>query len=318
MRLGRPLAAAGAAALVASGLVLTAPAIADTADGGFTLNPVDPVVVDPASTALTVSGSNCISDGGIPGSVAVGMTNDQVPDFSSPVYVDADADGSWTATIDVAAAVAEIGGDTDTDPWFVVAQCATYNAENQTAGEQVILDGTVADGTSQIVSSDTNGDGTHDTQTYEFDMTGFTPGETVTFTIINEADSSETVLVALVADADGRIVGTGPMPTNLPDGQYRIMAAGSRYGEGFTSKVITVTGGWFVVEDDDPLDDTPTTPEAPDTSATVAVSAAAKPAASKAPTSGGTLANTGVGLGVAVAAAGLVGSGALLASRRKA
>lgn len=317
MRLGRPLAAAGAAALVASGLVLTAPAIADTAAGGFTLDPVDPVVVDPASTALTVSGSGCGSVGDVPGAVAVGMTNDQVSTASDPVYVQANADGTWTATIDVAAAVAQVGGDTDTDPWFVIAQCATYNAEDQTASRQIILDGTMVDGTSQIVSSDTDADGVHDTQTYDIDLTGFTPGETVTFTIVNEADSSETVLVALVADADGRIVGTGQMPTNLPDGQYHINAVGSRYGEGFTSKMITVTGGWFVVEGDD-LGDTPTTPEVPGTSATVAVSAVADPAASKAPTSGGTLANTGVGLGLAVAASGLVGSGALLASRRKA
>lgn len=319
MRFGRPIAAAGAAALVASGLALTSPALADTADGGFTLNPVDPVVVDPASTALTVSGSACISANGVPGTVAVGIASGHSETIGAPVYVDADAEGNWTATLDVAAGVAQVGGDTNLDPWFVVAECASYNADNQLASEPIILDGTQVAGTSQIVSSDTNGDGAYDTQTYEIDMAGFTPGETVTFTIVNQADSTETVLVELVADATGRIIGTGPMPSGLPDGQYLINAVGSRYGEGFSSKPITVTNGWFEVEEQDDLDDTPATPTAPTTTAAApsGSTASAKPAASKKGSGSGSLASTGAGLGLAVVAAGLVGGGALLVSRRR-
>ena len=108
-------------------------------------------------------------------------------------------------------------------------------------------------------------------------------------------------LFATTADADGRITYTGPVPTDLPAGRYRIVAQGGLYGEGLTSKPIEVTAnGWWNVDDGDiPIDPSPSP-------------TAAKPASGR---SG--LANTGAGLGIAVVAGGLLAAGGILVAHRR-
>ena len=115
------------------------------------------------------------------------------------------------------------------------------------------------EGKADIVSSDTDGDGAHDTQRFDIDLTGFAPGEDVVFYLITEDGARVRDLFATTADADGRITYTGPVPTDLPAGRYRIVAQGGLYGEGLTSKPIEVTAnGWWNVDDGDiPIDPSP-------------------------------------------------------------
>ncbi|SHE24851.1 hypothetical protein [Actinomyces glycerinitolerans] len=317
MRLGRPITAIGAAALVAAGVVVSTPAFAYTTDDGFTLDAPDSRVVDPNSS-ITVTGSGC-GNSENPGKVAVALTNDvNGSTYSTPVTVDPGTDGTWTATVDLSTAVAEVGGDPNEDPWYVAAQCLSYNGdESDTAGERIILDGTDFSGNYTI-------SGAAGSQTFEITASGLTPGETATATLIRQADaeSADATPVATIGsgtvDADGNFNGTFPAPS-VPDGTYVMRLTGSRYGEGGDStSLITVTNGAYnLAARDNNSDDTaitqndPTTTTADNTSATVAVAVPAK-------ASGKQLAKTGgEGLVPAILAAGLLASGAVLLRARR-
>lgn len=318
MRLGRPITAIGAAALVAAGVVVSTPAFAYTTDSGFTLDAPDSRVVDPNSS-ITVTGSGC-GNSENPGAVAVALTNDvNGSTYSTPVTVEAGTDGTWTATVDLSTAVAEVGGNPNEDPWYLAAQCTTYNGDtSDTAGEQIILDGT--DFTGKYTLSGEAG-----SQTFAITASGLTPGETATATLIRQADadSADATPVATIGsgtvDADGNFNGTFPAPS-VPDGTYVMRLTGSRYGEGGDStSLITVTNGAYNLSArDDSSDDTeiaqndPTTTTADNTSATVAVAAVPAKASDK------ELAKTGgEGLAPVILAAGLIASGAVLLRTRR-
>ncbi|MDU0347645.1 LPXTG cell wall anchor domain-containing protein [Actinomyces sp. MRS3W] len=321
MRLGRSVTAIGAAAaLAAAGLAVSTPAFADTTDDGFTLDAPDSRIVDPNSS-LTVTGSGC-GTADNPGQVAVALANNQDETASTWTYVDAGADGTWTATVDVASAVADLNGDPDVDPWFVVAACNAYGqGTSDIASEQIFLDGTRFDG-SYIIS------GQAGAQTFEIKASGLTPGETATAVLIREADSdsADATPVATIGsgtvDESGNFNDTFPAPS-VPDGTYVLRLTGDRYGEGGDSvSLVTVTNGVYNTAaraTDDPNntgiagDDTATTPTAE--SSTAATVSATVPASA----SGKELAKTGSeGLTLTILAAGLVASGALLRARRRA
>ncbi|MDO4900305.1 hypothetical protein [Actinomyces sp.] len=326
MRLGRSITTLGAvAALVAGGVAVSTPAVADTTEDGFTLDAPSSRVVDPASS-ITVTGSGCGTLEN-PGKVGVFLTNNnQGTTYSTPVIVDAGADGTWTATLDLSAAVAELGTDPNVDPWFVAAACTTYNgATSGTAGEQLILDGTSFNG-SYIIHGSTAGQ-----QSFEITASGLTPGETVNNTLIRQgdADSADVTPVATlgsgVVDASGNFNGTFAAPS-VPDGTYVLRLAGDRYGEGGDSvALITVTNGVYATaarSTDDPNDsgitgnnDQPNNNQPNNTgqnvSATVAATVPAK-------ASGKELAKTGgAGLTLSILAAGLLASGAVVLRARR-
>ncbi|WP_103064094.1 LPXTG cell wall anchor domain-containing protein [Actinomyces qiguomingii] len=323
MRLGRSITTIGAtAALVAGGLAVSTPALADTTEDGFTLDAPTSRVVDPNSS-ITVTGSGCGSAQS-PAQVRVALTNDnEASTQSSYVTTTAGADGSWTATLDLSTAVAEVGGDPNVDPWYIIAQCVSYNESlSGVAGEQIILDGTSFDG-SYIIHGDVAGQ-----QSFEITASGLTPGETVTNTLIREADadSADAAPVATIGtgtvDQDGNFNGTFPAPS-VPDGTYVLRLAGSRYGEGGDSvSLVTVSGGVYsnTARNDNRDGDTTITDNnktntgtGTNTSATVAATVPAK-------ASGKELAKTGgAGLTLSILAAGLLASGAvILRARRRA
>ncbi|QHO90602.1 hypothetical protein CWT12_03575 [Actinomyces sp. 432] len=321
MRLGRSLTIAGAAALVVAGTAVSTPALAYTTEDGFTLDAPSSRVVDPASS-LTVTGSGC-GNAENPGQVSVALTNDENGSaFSTPVTVDAQADGTWTATLDLSKAIAELGTDPNTDPWYIAAQCMDYSGSlSDTAGEQIIPDGTSFSGEYVIT-------GEAGAQSFEITASGLTPGETATAVLINQADaeSADATPAATIGsgsvDSDGNFTGTFPAPS-VPDGTYVLRLTGDRYGEGGDSTaLITVSGGVYSLTarsddsngDDNVItqnDDANAQPVAGDTAATVAVTAPAK-------ASGQELAKTGAnGLALSILAAGLVTCGAVLLHTRR-
>ena len=328
MRLGRSIAALGGAlALVAAGAALASPVAAD--ESGLHLDN-DVIRTDPA-TPVTVTGTGCTPVNGHPSAVtwAIFAPKETAVDPTAEGAVAANEDGTWSVTLDIPSIVKD-AGLSDPTAGVVNFGCVNYNGET-TSGEQADLeiDSTDVDGKAEIVSSDTDGDGEYDHQHFDIDLTGFTPGETVTGYLVN-AETYDHVrdIFTATADGTGRVAYTGDVPTDLPNGKYLIMISGSQYGEGLVSKPIEVIDGWWNIQDEDiPIDPNPNpnpnpnpdnpNPDpgvnpnpAPTTAAPT--TAAAKPANGK---SG--LANTGAGLGIAVVAGGLLASGGILAARRR-
>ncbi len=315
MRLGRSIAALGGAlALVAAGAALTSPAAADASD--FRLND-DSAIRTAPTAAVTVSGTGCAPVNGKPSTVAWGLiTNGGNGNAAIRDAVTAGDDGSWTVTVDIPAAV-QSGKLSDPTAGVLQFACVNYDdAVVASAKVDLVVDSTDVKGKADIVSSDTDGDGAHDTQRFDIDLTGFAPGEDVVFYLITEDGARVRDLFATTADADGRITYTGPVPTDLPAGRYRIVAQGGLYGEGLTSKPIEVTAnGWWNVDDGDiPIDPSPSPTADPttDPAPAAAPTTAAKPASGR---SG--LANTGAGLGIAVVAGGLLAAGGILVAHRR-
>jgi len=270
-----------------------------------------------------VTGSGC-GTAENPGQVSVALTNDEDGSvFSTPVTVEADAGGTWSATLDLSAAVAELGTDPNVDPWYVAAQCLDYSgAMSDTAGEQIILDGTSFSG-EYVISGEAGA------QSFEITASGLTPGETATAVLLRQedAESADATPVATIGsatvDENGDFNETFSAPS-VPDGTYILRLTGDRYGEGGDSTtLITVSGGVYslsartnddntITQNEQPGTSAPTT-GATGTSATVAVTVPARE-------SGKELAKTGAeGLGLTIVAAGLLASGAaLLGARRRA
>ena len=322
MRLGRSLAAAvGTAALVVAG-ALAGPAAAD--DPGFRSGNSD--VTTSPSQPVTISGVGCTpAKEGKPSSIAWHLyTMKGVPIEGARGAENASADGTWNFTIDVPAIMKTAGLK---DPTLVglAISCVDYNGNKMgdIAGT-LTIDSTELKGTAKIISTDTDGDGKYDTQTFDVDLTGFTPGETVTI-FVNDEDFKHTDLSSVTADANGRITYQGPVPTNLPDGKYLFRATGSTYGESFASKPIQVKDGWWQVDGENiPVDPdkpaptaAPSAPADPNGTATAGPNgtgtATADPAG--APKSG--LAKTGASLGLAVVAAGLLAAGGIVLIHRR-
>ena len=336
MRLGRSIAALGGAlALVAAGTALASPAAADESD--FQLNDVDVIRTAP-DKAVTVTGTGCAPVNGKP-SVVLWALYIGIEDPVAEGVVPANEDGTWSVDLDIPGIVKD-NNLSDPSTGMASFYCENYNGEGiGMAQPSLQIDSTDVDGKAAIVSSDTDGDGNYDHQHFDIDLIGFTPGETVTFYLDN-AETGHYVrdLFEVPVGGDGRVVYTGDVPTDLPDGKYRIVIQGSNYGEGLVSKPIEVAHGWWNVQNEDiPVDPdnpnpnpdnpnpnpdnpnpavdpnpTPTADPTTDPAPAAPTTAAAKPANGK---SG--LANTGAGLGVVVVAGGLLAAGGILVARRR-
>ena len=314
MRFGRSLATVGATALVAVG-ALASPAAAD--DGsGFAID--DSYAGRYASgQSATVSGVGCNPVNGNRSALVWGLTRDGVAIEGANGAEAANADGTWKTTIDLPAIAA--GADLkDPSALRLGVACVDYNGNVAgTAEVPLYIDSTAVDGTATIVSSDTDSDGKYDTQTFEINLTGFTPGETVKFFVSDENGNSTKDIREVTADAEGRFAYNGPVPTDLPDGKYRIVIWNATYDEGFISEAIQVTGGWWQVKDgaipSDPNNPTPTAD--PSAAADPATDGDPGATAPTAPKSG--LAKTGTSLSVAVVAAGLLAAGGVLLVHRR-
>ena len=328
MRLGRPLAAASVMAAVVGASLATSPALADDA---FKFADDQPNIVSPSDTAFEVSGTGCTGQ-----DAAVGIAL-YAPDgtMSSIVKADTTDDGSWSATLNLPELIKSTGieakSDGSTDGWTISAGCVSYGEEHGQVQTVIAFDNTDVTGGYEI-STDENG-----AQTFTINATGFSANEEVTITLIGKDDPSVTYSVGkLTADAEGKVHGSLPAPSGVPDGQYLLTLEGNRYGESATSrKVITVKDGAFdfAEHDNDGTSDnglggnsddtTDATPRAAAPSgggdATVSVKTGATQAA--APASNKPLAHTGAnGLlfgGIAVALVA-IGGGVLIARRRKA
>lgn len=345
MRLGRSAAALGAAAaLVVAGSAVSTPAFADEEDG-FTVNNDYTGVADP-SVPFTVSGTGCVAPDGPDGSDssskqtslmwAVGEGGQGAQGTGT-----VNSDGSWSATINLAAA-----GVKDQQRTTLSFACLDYNNNTiKSLGLSLQADSTTLDG-SYTLTSEADG-----SQTIAVEVTGFAPNEEATFRLVPEnAYNSETgpvegdftVLSTFTADAKGAVSHRFTAPVDVPDGRYKAGVFGIAYGEhAWFQNVLVKSGKMYYVDDgsgtgqaggDDnaqqpaPGVEDPAAPADPSTDdqAAPAKKPAAEPkpaetkAAASAPAKKG-LANTGADLGVVLVAAGFLASGAVvLASRRKA
>ena len=319
MRLGRSIAALGGAlALVAAGAALASPVAAD--ESGLHLDKGDVIRTAP-DKPVTVTGTGCAPVNNKPSTVtwAIFTPKETAVNPTAEGAVTANEDGTWSVTLDIPSIVKDAGLG-DPTAGVVNFGCVSYDGET-TSGEQADLeiDSTDVDGKAEIVSSDTDGDGEYDHQHFDIDLTGFTPGETVTGYLVN-AETYDHVrdIFTATADGTGRVAYTGDVPTDLPNGKYLIVIRGSQYGEGLVSKPIEVIDGWWNIQDEDiPIDPSPA-PTADPTTADPAPATAAPTTAAAKPANGKSgLANTGAGLGIAVVAGGLLASGGILAARRR-
>lgn len=316
MRLGRPFAITAAAMLAAGAVTTTA-----TADeSGFAFGGDVASIADPANTAFPVSGTGCESTADNPATVLVtlaqGDSADNVKPATPTTIKVAPGSSDWSGTIDLAAAVKEVGVDPTTEPWGLAAQCVQYGkGEGTTITQRLILDATQAEGTLKL-SDDGAGN-----QTFEFTGSGFTPGETVTLTLKDGNGTVVATLATMTADANGNVTATFAAPSGIADGSYDAVVEGSRYGEGGTlESKVKVSGGVFSYEGKGGSDLTDATdaPAPADPAAAEPAAAPANNAAAAAPAKEG-LANTGADamtfiiIGGSLATAG----GLLLAARRR-
>ena len=318
MRLGRSIAALGGAlALVAAGAALASPVAAD--ESGLHLD--NDIIRTSPDKPVTATGTGCAPVNNKPSTVtwAIFTPKETAVNPTAEGAVTANEDGTWSVTLDIPSIVKDAGLG-DPTAGVVNFGCVSYDGET-TSGEQADLeiDSTDVDGKAEIVSSDTDGDGEYDHQHFDIDLTGFTPGETVTGYLVN-AETYDHVrdIFTATADGTGRVAYTGDVPTDLPNGKYLIVIRGSQYGEGLVSKPIEVIDGWWNIQDEDiPIDPSPS-PTADPTTADPAPAPAAPTTAAAKPANGKSgLANTGAGLGIAVVAGGLLASGGILAARRR-
>ena len=179
------------------------------------------------------------------------------------------------------------------------------------------------------------------TQTITPDVSGFDSNEAVSFRVVpvdsydsatSPRDASSTVLSTSSADTDGAYSTGFTAPASLPDGRYRAGVVGESSGRyGYFEHYLVKREGIFYIETEDGTDisggagapavETPATGGGPAAAAPAPAAADTKaPAASSKPStpSKRELARTGTGLGLAVVAAGLLASGAVLVARRRA
>ena len=179
------------------------------------------------------------------------------------------------------------------------------------------------------------------TQTITPDVSGFNASEGATFRVVpvdsydsatSPRDASSTVLSTSSADTDGTYSTGFTAPASLPDGRYRAGVVGESSGRyGYFEHYLVKREGIFYIETEDGTDisggagapavETPATGGGPAAAAPAPAAADTKaPAASSKPStpSKRELARTGTGLGLAVVAAGLLASGAVLVARRRA
>ena len=318
MRPGRPLAAASALAAAVGASLAASPALAD---GNLKFDEDQQVIVSTKDTAFTVSGTGCTGK-----DAAVGIAL-YAPDGTTSTIVKAtpDAEGNWSTTLNIPELVKSTGVEAKTDGsadgWSIGAGCVVYGKEGDQIQESIAFDDTDVKGSYEITTDEKG------VQKITVNVTGFTPGEKVTLTLVNKANPSKTYVVGtLTANDKGEVKGELPVPTNVDDGEYTLTFEGARYGEGGSSNKIVVAkngafdlmaGGGNDITDNGGATAKPTAPTNGGSTKAPA-STDATPAAS---TSNKPLAQTGAnGLLFGGIAATLVaiGGGALIVRRRKA
>ena len=318
MRPGRPLAAASALAAAVGASLAASPALAD---GNLKFADDQQNVVSPTDTAFTVSGTGCTGK-----DAAVGIAL-YAPDGTTSTVVKAtpDTEGNWSTTLNIPELVKSTGVEAKTDGsadgWSIGAGCVVYGKEGDQIQESIAFDDTDVKGSYEITTDEKG------VQKITVNVTGFTPGEKVTLTLVNKANPSKTYVVGtLTANDKGEVKGELPVPTNVDDGEYTLTFEGARYGEGGSSNKTVVAkngafdlmaGGGNDIADNGGTTAAPTAP-ANGGSANVPASTGATPAASA---SNKPLAQTGANgllFGGIAAALVVIGGGALIVRRRKA
>ena len=318
MRPGRPLAAASALAAAVGASLAASPALAD---GNLKFDEDQQVIVSTKDTAFTVSGTGCTGK-----DAAVGIAL-YAPDGTTSTVVKAtpDTEGNWSTTLNIPELVKSTGVEAKTDGsadgWSIGAGCVVYGKEGDQIQESIAFDDTDVKGSYEITTDEKG------VQKITVNVTGFTPGEKVTLTLVNKANPSKTYVVGtLTANDKGEVKGELPVPTNVDDGEYTLTFEGARYGEGGSSNKIVVAkngafdlmaGGGNDITDNGGATAKPTAPTNGGSTKAPA-STDATPAAS---TSNKPLAQTGANgllFGGIAAALVAIGGGALVVRRRKA
>ena len=238
------------------------------------------------------------------------------------------SDGAETTTVEAPAAPT---ADDSTDS----STTGTSTGETSTGSSSPSTTASLS-GSYSLTAVDEEG-----TQTITPDVSGFNASEGATFRVVpvdsydsatSPRDASSTVLSTSSADTDGAYSTGFTAPASLPDGRYRAGVVGESSGRyGYFEHYLVKREGIFYIETEDGTDisggagapavETPATGGGPAAAAPAPAAADTKaPAASSKPStpSKRELARTGTGLGLAVVAAGLLASGAVLVSRRRA
>ena len=238
------------------------------------------------------------------------------------------SDGAETTTVEAPAAPT---ADDSTDS----STTGTSTGETSTGSSSPSTTASLS-GSYSLTAVDEEG-----TQTITPDVSGFNASEGATFRVVpvdsydsatSPRDASSTVLSTSSADTDGTYSTGFTAPASLPDGRYRAGVVGESSGRyGYFEHYLVKREGIFYIETEDGTDisggagapavETPATGGGPAAAAPAPAAADTKaPAASSKPStpSKRELARTGTGLGLAVVAAGLLASGAVLVARRRA
>ena len=238
------------------------------------------------------------------------------------------SDGAETTTVEAPAAPT---ADDSTDS----STTGTSTGETSTGSSSPSTTASLS-GSYSLTAVDEEG-----TQTITPDVSGFNASEGATFRVVpvdsydsatSPRDASSTVLSTSSADTDGAYSTGFTAPASLPDGRYRAGVVGESSGRyGYFEHYLVKKEGIFYIETEDGTDisggagapavETPATGGGPAAAAPAPAAADTKaPAASSKPStpSKRELARTGTGLGLAVVAAGLLASGAVLVARRRA
>ena len=238
------------------------------------------------------------------------------------------SDGAETTTVEAPAAPT---ADDSTDS----STTGTSTGETSTGSSSPSTTASLS-GSYSLTAVDEEG-----TQTITPDVSGFNASEGATFRVVpvdsydsatSPRDASSTVLSTSSADTDGTYSTGFTAPASLPDGRYRAGVVGESSGRyGYFEHYLVKKEGIFYIETEDGTDisggagapavETPATGGGPAAAAPAPAAADTKaPAASSKPStpSKRELARTGTGLGLAVVAAGLLASGAVLVARRRA
>ena len=238
------------------------------------------------------------------------------------------SDGAETTTVEAPAAPT---ADDSTDS----STTGTSTGETSTGSSSPSTTASLS-GSYSLTAVDEEG-----TQTITPDVSGFNASEGATFRVVpvdsydsatSPRDASSTVLSTSSADTDVTYSTGFTAPASLPDGRYRAGVVGESSGRyGYFEHYLVKKEGIFYIETEDGTDisggagapavETPATGGGPAAAAPAPAAADTKaPAASSKPStpSKRELARTGTGLGLAVVAAGLLASGAVLVARRRA
>ena len=223
MRLGRTAAILSVgAALAATSGPLASPALAyDNSTDGFTVH-IGSQALDPASTSVVLNGSGCSNE-------FSKTTGPDKQEYAPQVRVSLlhngqsglqdvsastrpDPDGNWSTELNIAEMVTAHGGDVNEDGWTLSVGCYGYNDATRAVSVPIYFDNTHVTGTYTIEGASVGA------QSFNVEGNGFTPGETVSVSLVDTTDESVTYQVGtLTVDAEGKVLGSLAAPGGVPD-----------------------------------------------------------------------------------------------------